>query len=41
MKELIEDYRRELRHMRAHAPFVPALCWAAMIIGVIGLIISA
>lgn len=41
MERLIDDYRRELRHMRAHAPYVPALCLAAIITGVIGLIISA
>lgn len=40
-KRLIEDYRRELRHMRANAPYVPALCLAVVITCIIGLIISA
>lgn len=41
MEKLIDDYRRELRHMRANAPYVPALCLAVVITGIIGLIISA
>lgn len=41
MNKLIDDYRRELRHMRANAPYVPSLCLAVVITGIIGLIISA
>nr|DAL18190.1 MAG TPA_asm: hypothetical protein [Caudoviricetes sp.] len=41
MKELVEDNMSELCNMKAHAPYVPALCLAAIITGMAGLIISA
>lgn len=38
MERLIEDYKNELRHMRANAPYVP---WLAVAVAVIYLIAAA
>ena len=35
MRELVDDYMEELRHMKANAPYVPALAMAIAIISLL------